>query len=424
VLEFAGLDWAYAVRLLINIAWLHVSVRLRQTLVGIFGVATGVGFTIMMAGLMQGSQKDFIRQLIDTLPHVTVSDERGSPPVQPAEQVYAIVQTSYLAKSARQHGIKYPYVVMSSIESWLPGSITPSVKTTAMIHSQNDRVGVTLNGIDPRLELQVSQLGNQMRKGQVGDLSKASNALIIGEALAQKLGIRAGDRVTISGGDEAAMSATIVGLFRSGIRQIDEGQIYSLIKFAQILAHQTGLINQFRVRLRNPLAAQEIATQLEAQTGYKAISWQEANSDLLSAFAVRDLIMLAIMGAMLLMSSFATYNIISTITFEKRHDIAIMKSLGMRENLVRRIFILESAMIGAVGILGGWVLGFLLCISMSRITVFNPFSGETVPLQIYYSPVQYFASGLIALGCCAAAAFFPARKATRVHPVDIIRGAS
>jgi lipoprotein-releasing system permease protein len=193
---------------------------------------------------------------------------------------------------------------------------------------------------------------------------------------------------------------------------------------AQLFLGQPGLVNQLRLRLYDPLASQEVAAQVSAQTGYKAVSWQEANADLLGAFAVRNFIMLTVMGAMLLVSSFATYNIISTITYEKRHDIAIMKSLGMKEHAVRGIFIIESAMIGAVGIMGGWLFGLALCIGMSQITIFNPMTGDNMPLQMYYSPVDYVASGGIAILCCAVAAFFPARKATRVHPVEIIRGAS
>jgi len=216
----------------------------------------------------------------------------------------------------------------------------------------------------------------------------------------------------------------VVGLFRSGLKRVDEGQIYSLIGLAQVVMGQSGVINQLRLRLRDPLAAQKVATQVEAQTGYKSVSWQEANSDLLSTFAVRDFIVLTVMGAMLLTSSFATYNIISTITHEKRQDIAIMKSLGMREYSVRRIFIIESAIIGAVGIVFGWILGYLLCYAWSHITIFNPLTGTTVPLQIYYSPMHYIVVAAISIVCCAGAAFFPARKATRVHPVEIIRGAS
>src|ERR1700722_20022588 len=91
------LEATMATNLLLNIAWIHVSTRVRQTLVGMAGVAMGVGFTIMMAGLMQGSQIDFLRQLVDTMPHVTVEDERRAVPAQPADQEYAAVQMSNVA---------------------------------------------------------------------------------------------------------------------------------------------------------------------------------------------------------------------------------------------------------------------------------------------------------------------------------------
>ena len=347
--------------LLLSIAWTHVSTRVRQTLVGMFGVAMGVGFTIMMAGLMQGSQIDFLRQLVDTMPHVTVEDERRSVPSQPAEEEYAAVGMSNVPNVNRRPGIKYPDTVMASLRSWLPGDVAPSVKTTALVEHGGARVGVTLTGIDPRLEVSVSKLASQMREGQLTDLSKAANGIIIGQALAEKLAVKNGNTVLLGGGQGDQTSATVVGIFRSGLKRVDEGQIYSLISLAQTLMGQSGIINQLRLRLSDPLVAQKVAAQVEAQVGYKSVSWQEANADLLSTFATRDFIVLTVMGAMLLTSSFATYNIISTITHEKRHDIAIMKSLGMREYSVRRIFIIESAMMGSVGILFGWILGYLLC---------------------------------------------------------------
>jgi lipoprotein-releasing system permease protein len=410
--------------LLLSIAWTHVSTRVRQTLVGMFGVAMGVGFTIMMAGLMQGSQIDFLRQLVDTMPHVTVNDERRSVPNQPADQEYAAVAMSNVVNVSQRPGIKYPDTIMTSLRSWLPGDVAPSVTTTAIIDHGGGRVGVTLTGIDPRLEVHVSKLASQMLEGKLTDLSRAANGIIIGQALAEKLAVKNGNTVLLGSGEETPISATVVGIFRSGLKRVDEGQIYSLIGLAQTIMGQSGIINQLRIRLDNPLLAQKVATRVEAQIGYKSVSWQEANSDLLSAFSTRDFIVLTVMGAMLLSSSFATYNIISTITHEKRHDIAIMKSLGMREYSVRRIFILESMMMGSVGILLGWLLGYLLCYAWSLITIFNPLTGATVPLQIYYSPMHYIASGTVAILCCAVAAFFPARKATRVHPVEIIRGAS
>jgi lipoprotein-releasing system permease protein len=413
-----------ASNLLLSIAWTHVSTRVRQTLVGMVGVAMGVGFTIMMAGLMQGSQIDFLRQLVDTMPHITVNDDRRSVPSQPADQEYGAVGMSNVANVNRRPGIRYPDTVMASLRSWLPGDVAPSVRSTAIVDHGGARVGITLTGIDPRFEVHVSKLASQMREGQLSDLSKAANGIIIGQALAEKLAVKTGNTVVLAGGEGTQISATVVGIFHSGLKRVDEGQVYSLIGVAQTLMGQNGIINELRVRLNDPLIAQKVATQVEAQTGYKSVSWQEANSDLLSSFSTRDFIVLTVMGAMLLSSSFATYNIISTITHEKRHDIAIMKSLGMREASVRRIFILESAMMGSVGILFGWLLGYLLCYAWSLITIFNPLTGATVPLQIYYSPTHYIATGAISILCCAVAAFFPARKATRVHPVEIIRGAS
>ena len=413
-----------ATKLLFEIAWTHVTARVRQTLVGMAGVAMGVGFTIMMAGLMQGSQIDFLRQLVDTMPHITVQDERRSAPTQPADQEYGAVQMSNVANLNNRPGIRYPENVMASLRSWLPGDVAPSTRTTAIIDHGGGRIGVTLMGIDPRQEVRVSKLGSQMHEGQVTDLSRAPNAIIIGEALAQKLALKTGNTVLLVGGQGAEVNSTVVGIFRSGIKRVDEGQIYGLTSFAQMMMGQSGVINELRVRLNDPLLAQQVATQVEAQSGYKSVSWQEANADLLSTFAVRDFIVLTVMGAMLLTSSFATYNIISTITHEKRQDIAIMKSLGMREYWVRRIFIIESAIIGTVGIVFGWLLGYLLCYGWSHITIYNVLTGANVPLEIYYSPVHYIVAGGVSLICCTGAAFFPARKATRVHPVEIIRGAS
>jgi len=412
-----------ASNLLVNIAWTHVTTRVRQTLVGMAGVAMGVGFTIMMAGLMEGSQIDFLHQLVDTMPHVTMQSDRRTAAAQPADREYGAVQMSSVANVNNRPGIKYPESVMASLRSWLPGDVAPSVKTTAII-DHGGRIGVTLVGIDPKQEIKVSKLASQMREGQINDLLRASNAVIIGQALAEKLAVKTGNTVTLIGGQGTRVSSTVVGIFRSGLKRVDEGQIFALMGTAQVMMSQSGVINELRLRLNDPLDAETIAKQVEGQTGYKSVSWQEANSDLLSSFAVRDFIVLTVMGAMLLTSSFATYNIISTITNEKRQDIAIMKSLGMRETAVRRIFIMEAAIIGVVGIIFGWIIGYALCYGWSQITIYNTLTGTNVPISIYYTPTHYLVAGGISLLCCTGAAFFPARKATRVHPVEIIRGAS
>jgi lipoprotein-releasing system permease protein len=411
--------------LLVEIAWTHVTTRIRQSIVAVLGVTAGVGFTIMIASLMVGSRLDFIRQLVDSMPHVTVTDEVQAHRIYPSEQFFGAAQPMNPIVSENQVGIKNPNEVMSLIRSWLPGGVAPATKTTAIIHyGQQGRFGVTVIGIDPRLEQQVSKLPSQMRVGQITDLYKGTSALIVGQSLANKIGLKVGSTINVSSGDRMTLSATVVGIFHSGVRAVDESQVYTLLRTAQVLAGRAGFINELRIRLHDATRAKEIANRVTAQTGYRGVPWEESNADLLSTFKVRDMIMFVVMIAMLLVSTLGIYSIISTITNEKRHDIAIMKSFGMEKWMVQFIFIIESVLIGVVGIVGGWALGYTLCVEVSKITFTNPFVGEPQPIPVVYKFSHYLIIAGISLFSCAAAAFVPARNASRVPPVEIIRGAA
>ncbi len=237
------------------------------------------------------------------------------------------------------------------------------------------------------------------------------------------MGARVGNTIALVSATGELLSCTIVGLFHSGISQADETQAYTLLKTAQILEGQTGIVNVIRVRVANIMGAREEALRIEAATGYKAVSWQEQNEDLLSALTIRNFIMYTVVGAILLVASFGTYNIISTITHEKTRDIAILKSLGFQERTVRRIFLLEALLIGLAGTLLGWLLGYLLCIGLGTIEIRSPFMDVT-HLPMYYTPIHYLLAALVAMGASGIAGFLPARRAAMVQPVDIIRGAS
>ena len=409
--------------LILDIAWTHVRARVRQTGFAVAGVATGVGFSIMMASLMQGSQDDFTQRLVNTLPHITVSDQRRSPPRQPAETTYDSAQIRGLTPEARRRGIKNPLATMAALEAWVPGGVAPSVKVQAIIRYANHDVAASVTGIDPRREAQVSDLPKQMRGATLTALYRATNAIVIGDGLSEKIGARIGANITLQTSEGTRINAQVVGFFHTGVRQVDESSAYVLTKTGQILSQQTGLINELRVRLRDPMASREVARRIESDTGYKSVSWQEAHEDLISTFIIRNIIMYAVVGAILLVASFGTYNIISTITHEKARDIAIMKSLGLSEFTVRSIFVLEALIIGLVGALAGFLLGYLLCRALGSIKITNPFlDSDRLPLA--YTYVHYLLAGAVALISSVAAGYQPARKAARGNPVEIIRGAT
>ena len=409
--------------LVFDIAWTHVRAHVRQTGFAVAGVATGVGFSIMMAALMVGSQDDFVKRMINSLPHITVSDERRNPPPQPAEKLYDAVEIHNLTPEARRRGIKNPLATMAALEAWLPGAIAPSAKVQAIIRYANHDVAASIIGIDPRREAKVSELPKQMRGANLNALYRATNAIVLGDRLAEKIGARIGANITLQSSEGANINSQVVGFFHSGVRQIDETTAYVLTKTGQILARQTGMINELRVHLNDAMNARQDAARIENETGYKSVSWQEANEDLLSAFVIRNIIMYAVVGAILLVASFGTYNIISTITHEKARDIAIMKSLGLPEHTVRAIFVIEAAIIGLIGSLIGFALGYVLCRALGAVRISNPFiDSDYLPLA--YDPLHYLLAGGVALASSVLAGYAPARKAASEHPVEIIRGAT
>lgn len=409
--------------LILDIAWTHVRGRVRQTGFAVAGVATGVGFSIMMASLMQGSQDDFTNRLINTLPHITVSDERRTPPKQPAEKLYAATEIHGLTPEARRPGIKNPLASIAALEAWVPGAVAPSVRVPAIVRYASQDVGINVVGIDPRREGLVSDLPKQLRGVTLSALYRATNAIVIGDGLSDKIGARIGANMTLQTSEGARLNAQVVGVFHTGVRQIDERTAYVLIKTGQILSRQTGLVNELRLRLRDPMISREIAARIENDTSYKSVSWQESNEDLLNSFIIRNIIMFAVVGAILLVASFGTYNIISTITHEKARDIAIMKSLGLTEFTVRSIFVVEALIIGIAGALAGFVLGYLLCLALGSVTIKSPFM-DADHLPMAYTYTHYLLAGAVALASSLIAGYQPARKASRMHPVEIIRGAT
>ena len=221
-------------KLVLAIAWTHVRRRSRQTLVAIAGVTTGVGFSIMMAAIMEGSQDDFIRTLVNALPHISVTDELREPNKQPANIIYRAAEFHGLTPEARRPGIKNPMATIASLRSWVPGALTPSVQSKAVLRFAGRNLTISVIGIDPRTEADVSNLVSHMRQGTLASLYRASNAILLGDRLARKIGARINSNITLASAEGATMTATVVGTFHSGFRVTDETTGYVLLKAAQI----------------------------------------------------------------------------------------------------------------------------------------------------------------------------------------------
>src|SRR5690606_502868 len=129
-------------------------------------------------------------------------------------------------------------------EGWVPGAVAPSTRTHGIIRYAARDVAASITGIDPGREPEVSKLAEQMRSGTLKSLYRSTNAIILGDRLAEKIGARVGANITVQGAKGARIGARVVGTCRSGITAVDESTAYVLLKTAQVLAQPTGLVNQ------------------------------------------------------------------------------------------------------------------------------------------------------------------------------------
>jgi len=413
------------VNLNLEIAVRHLGSRVRQSVVSILGVATGVGFSIAMAALMEGSLLDFQQTLIEASPQILIKDEYRDPPLQPAVLAFGgAVEIDGMKPKDEQRGIKRARTVVAGLET-MPGvAAAPMLDGQVVVRFGGKDVAATLSGIDPERQVRVSQLAEDMTRGTVADLYSAANGIILGDGLARKLGARVGNLLSVSSSAGVLMKMKLVGLFHTGLVSIDETRGYALLKKAQVLQNRPNVINRIRVSVPDLHQARAVARRLEERIGYLSESWDEANEDILSALQVRNTIMYVVVGAIMLVAGFGIFNIVSTIIYEKAKDIAILKSLGFRDADVRRIFVIEGVATGVVGSVLGWALGFALCRALQSIEFTARWAVEMEGLPIHYDPKHYLIASTIAVASAGIAAYIPARRAARLNPVDIIRGAA
>lgn len=411
--------------LLFTLASAHLQGRLRQTVVAGLGVALGVGFSVAMAALMQGSQEDFTRQLVEAMPSVEMSDEQRNPTLQPAEAQFASAEFHGLRPVEDRRGILNPTQVLATLRASVQGHIAPALRDQALARFSGRDAGVALLGIRPEDEAQVSSIAGDFTQGSFAVLNGGGYKAVIGDGLATKLGVSLGGSIELVASQGQRQRFTVAGLFHTGSVGRDEGEVYVLLKNAQILTGRADAINTIRIRIADPNAAQPLARQIEARFGFKAVSWQEANEAILQVLVVRNIIMYTVVAAILLVAGFGIFNVVSTITHEKARDIAILKSLGFRQRDMRRLFLMEGLAIGAGGSVMGWVVGYGLCLILASFR-FDVRSVEHsfTRLPLSWSPLHYLLAAMIALFAAGIAGYFPARRAAALNPVDIIRGAT
>jgi lipoprotein-releasing system permease protein len=406
-----------------GVAVRHLLARKRQSVVSLSGIVLGVAFFLAVAGMMQGTENDFIKRL-DNSPHITIEDEFRNPRLQPLETLYpdGAIQIRRVKPVYETRGVRGYVQILENLGTIPDLRASPMLAGQALVSFAGKDYGISLNGVIPADLRSVSTIGNYIVGGSIDDLTANADGIVIGSELARKLSLALGNNITVAATTGAVHTFKVVGIFRTGRASFDEGQAFTTLKRVQALLNRPNRVNEIIVKLTDPNQARDTAARIEDWIGYKSVSWQEASEDLMNLLILRKVIMYAIVSAVLVVAAFGIYNVISTVVMEKDRDIAILKSIGFHGRDIQTIFLIEGAILGAAGCLLGLPLGAAMMYGVSGIYFRPPGSTETIYMAVDWGWPPFVIAVGFALAAALSAAFFPARKGAHVRPVDILRG--
>lgn len=407
-----------------EIALTYLTSRKKQTVVASLGVMFGISMFIFMQSLMKGTNDYFEKMSFTNTPHIKLFNENKVADNHMLLSYFNDESEKILLnpKQLRQsQGITNPFGIVDQIRK-LPqvSAVTPQVTGNVIYTSGSVELPGNVAGVQIEQEDKMFDIKGNMVSGNLLDINRIHNSILIGKGIADKLSLHVGDNITVRSGSGNLLIMRIVGIFATTVKQIDETKSFANIAQVQsLLGKDRSYVTEIKINLYDYNNAPAVARQIETITGYKAEDWVKANEQLKAGFKVRAIILNSVIGVILLVAGFGIYNILNMTIYEKIKEIAILKAQGFSGNAVTSIFLQQAFYIGIMGGIVGVIFGFSLTFMVSKIYI-GAGTLKYLPMSFYVPHyLQALSFGVITT---IAAGFFPARKAAKVDPVTIIRG--
>jgi lipoprotein-releasing system permease protein len=413
--------------LILNIAFHLLKARLKQSVVAAVGVTFGIAMFIALVSFMNGLNELLDGLMLNRTPHILLYNE-----VKPSENQPVFLSETYKKNTNFIHSIKpkdrgKSIYNAKSIITFLKKDkriidVAPKVSSSVLFNSGTIEISGFVNGIDIKAEENLFKISDHIKEGKVTDLIQ-NNSIIIGKGLSDKMLLSVGDIMKISIANGNLASLKIVGISEIGIAEIDNVMSYTSLATAQkILGQPKNYITDIQVNLYNKETAAIVAKEFHEVFLLDTIDYQTANSQFETGSTVRSIISYSVGIVLLIVAGFGIYNILNMMIYEKLDSIAILKATGFSGNDVKWIFILLSLIIGLTGGIFGLAFGYFFSVIIDMV----PFETTSLPTvktyPIDYNIVYYIIGITFALFTTIIAGLFPALKASKVDPVEIIRG--
>lgn len=413
---------------ILEIAKTHLVSKMKSTITATLGVTFGIGAYITLVSFMTGLNGMLDDLVLNQTPHIHLYNEIRPSEKQPVDlfgefkNSFNVVRSIKPKQSQKKIHNALPILDYLKQHPNVKGA-TPQLKAQIFYLSGNIELGGNLVGVDIMEEVRLSNIQDNIIEGSPKALKNNDNGILLGAGLAEKMSLSLGDRVQISTVTGNIFPLKIVGIYQSGIAEIDNIQSFANLKTVQrILGEAENYVTDINIKLLNLDEAALMAQRLERQFNTKAVDINEANAQFETGSDIRNLITYAVSITLLIVAGFGIYNILNMLIYEKMKDIAILKATGFSGRDVQYIFMSQAMIIGSIG----GVLGLLIGLALSKIIDQTPFHTEALPtistFPVNYNMAYYIIGITFALISTFIAGYMPSKKAKKIDPVRIIRG--
>lgn len=419
---FAGFEWM--------IAWRYLRAKRAEggvsvmTWISLVGITLAVAALIITLAVRSGFRYEFVDTILGANAHITVYDQgRAS-----ESGTFARVISDYDEKAVRLASA--PGVVRAA----------PLVKGQVMATGRGRNAGVEVFGMREADFLDIRRVATPLEA--YGDISRFSEGIAIGSGVARELGVGPGDRIrlispngtkTAFGTSPRVVAFEVVYVFRVGRFDIDRTRVYMPFEAAQDYFNREGLADEIEVILEDPeeLSSAEAALLEAVGPGTILWTWRDSSGAFLQALAMEDNVMFLILSVLVLIASMNIVSGLIMLVKNKGRDIGILRTMGLSEGSILRIFFICGASTGVIGTIAGLILGCLFAIYIDPIfDLVNYIAGGGVwdpsirmisrlPARLEMGDVLSAVS--LSLFLSFVVTIFPARRAARMNPVEALR---
>jgi lipoprotein-releasing system permease protein len=383
------------------------------TAISVIGVAAGVMALVIALAINNGFRDTLQRNLLGATAHVSILEKEPGTGIEHWEQL--------APRLARIPHVK---------------SAAPALYESGYISGPVSGAGVAIKGVDMRPGAPIADTLRHLKTGSLEGLRTSGDlpGIVLGSRLAENIGAVTGKQVTLVvpngeltpfGPRPSYVRLRVVGTFESGFYDLDANWAFLSLADAQKAFDLTDVVNSIELMLDDIYQAPEVAAAAEKLIGPKlaATTWGEQNKQLLSALTMERTVTVVTIGLIQLVAALNILITLIMMVMEKHRDIAILMSMGARARQIRKVFVYEGALIGAVGTTIGLVIGYGVCYFAERYQWVKldqqVYSIAFVPFEPRAFDGIWIAAAAMAVSLIAT--LYPARSATRIAPVESLR---